>query len=294
MMNALDQYINLYREHREAVEAHAPAAFNALRPAALRALGRFGRFPSRGEEGYEKTDIDGMFAPDFGVNVNRVPFDVDVASTFKCGVPNLSTLLGVVVGDTFRPTATLLKNMPEGVTMMSLAEAAGKFPEGIARLDGIAAGRTTMSALNTLLLQDGVYIRVERGVQLEKPLQLVNIFNAMEAVAYLFCRRECLGCDILHRAGQVGGDRLHLTALRQPEVLQFLNHVVACDTFGNGDQRTFTSLCGFVCHNRVNLSIAERGLVDTQILTDIGTVQHIFLCVIQLAPLTVAAQLLFV
>lgn len=181
-MNALDQYLALYREHREAVDAHSPAAFNALRPAALQALERYGRFPSRGDEGYEKTGIDEMFAPDFGVNVNRVSFDVDVAATFKCGVPNLSTLLGVVVGDTFRPTATLLKNLPAGVTMMSLAEAVLKSPGRLSVLNDIAANRTAMTALNTLLLQDGVYIHVARGVLLEKPLQLVNIFNSPSAM----------------------------------------------------------------------------------------------------------------
>ena len=47
-MTALKQYIDLYTEHRAAIEAHAPAALNALRPAALKALDG-ARLPRKGE-----------------------------------------------------------------------------------------------------------------------------------------------------------------------------------------------------------------------------------------------------
>ena len=75
-MTALKQYIDLYTEHRAAIEAHAPAALNALRPAALKALDG-ARLPRKGEEDYEGTDLEQAFAPDYGVNVNRTPFTAD-------------------------------------------------------------------------------------------------------------------------------------------------------------------------------------------------------------------------
>lgn len=70
--NALTQYLDLYAAHRAAIDARAPEAFNRLRPAAAEALRAAGRLPRKGDEGYARTDIDALFAPDFGINIMRV------------------------------------------------------------------------------------------------------------------------------------------------------------------------------------------------------------------------------
>lgn len=179
-MSAIDQYINLYRENRAAVEAHSAPALNALRPAALAALEMAGRLPEKGDEGFEKTSVEKMFAPDYGVNINRVNIPVDIAAAFRCDVPNLSTLMGIIVNDRFVPTATLLKNLPEGITVCSFSEAAsGPMAEVLARHLGTAAPMDNPGvALNTLLAQDGVLIHAARGARADKPVQLVSIFNS--------------------------------------------------------------------------------------------------------------------
>ena len=178
-MSSIDQYISLFEHNRETVDAASPEALNRLRPDALAALKSFGRFPGKRDEGYSRFPVEEVFAPDYGVNIARVPFAVDVAQTFRCDVPNVSTLLGIVVNDAFRPTSTLLKNLPEGVTVCSLAAAAASDPEFVKRYLGtLSHNRDAASALNTLLMQDGVVVRVKAGVQLEKAIQIVNIFNA--------------------------------------------------------------------------------------------------------------------
>lgn len=177
--NALTQYLDLYEEHRATIDAHAPEAMNRLRPAAAEALRRMGRLPRKGDEGYARTDIDEMLAPDYGINIMRVPAPVDVAASLRCDVPNISTLMGVVAGDEFRPTASLLRNLPEGVRMMSLAEAARTAPELVEPwLGRLSEQGDAATQLNTLLAQDGVLVHVAAGVQCEKPLQLIQIFNA--------------------------------------------------------------------------------------------------------------------
>lgn len=177
-MNALDQYIKLYTDNSAAIDAHAPALLNSIRPAALAALDG-ARLPQKGDETFAALSEDAMFAPDYGVNINRVRFGVDTVATFHCGMPNVSTLMGLVVNDSFAPTDTLLRNLPAGVTVMSLAAAAKEQPDLVDRYLGKLAPLTSPSvALNTLLLQDGVFIHVARGVVLDKPIQLVNIFNA--------------------------------------------------------------------------------------------------------------------
>lgn len=181
-MNALTQYLSLYEEHKDAICAHSPALFNARRAAAF-ALLSDARLPEKGDERYPALSVNDMFAPDYGVNVNRVQFPVDTASTFRCGVPNISTLMAVVANDSFCPTSGLLRNLPEGVRMMSLAGAAAGMPELVgAYLGSLVPDDDAAAQLNTLLLQDGVFVHVPKGVVLDRPLQVVNIFNAVAPV----------------------------------------------------------------------------------------------------------------
>ncbi len=95
-MSSVSQYVNLFVENREAIESHSSGVLNTMRDLALKSLeGK--RLPERGDEGFAKTSIEKMFEPDFGVNINRINIPVDVARSFRCDVPNVSTLLGVVV-----------------------------------------------------------------------------------------------------------------------------------------------------------------------------------------------------
>lgn len=174
-MSSLKQYTDLFRQERAAIDSNATEALNAGRDRALEFLEAAGRLPEKSDEGYEKTSVEAMFAPDLGVNVNRVNFPVNVAESFRCDVPNISTLLAVVVNDRFVPSATLLKNLPEGVTVCSLRDADSAL---LGRWLGNAVERYDAAmAFNSLLLQDGVFIHVAKGVKMAKAIQIVDIFS---------------------------------------------------------------------------------------------------------------------
>lgn len=178
MDNALNQYINLYKENSKLIDDNSAPVLNALRPDALQSLDG-AHLPTRHTEGFEKTSIEEMFAPDYGVNISRVNIPVDVTDTFRCDVPNLSTLLGFVINDSFHPASKLESKLPEGVIFTSLRKAAVEYPELVGRYYGSVAPLGDASvALNTLLAQDGVFIYVPRNIRMERPLQLVNIFSA--------------------------------------------------------------------------------------------------------------------
>lgn len=178
MSNALNQYIELYKENSGIINANSAPALNALRADALHAL-EGAHLPTRRTEGYEKTSIEDMFAPDFGVNISRINIPVDVASSFRCDVPNLSTLLGFVLNDSFHPTSKLETKLPKGVIFTSLRQAAIQHREIVERYYGSLAPLGDVSvALNTLLAQDGVFIYVPKHTRVERPIQLVNIFSS--------------------------------------------------------------------------------------------------------------------
>lgn len=119
---------------------------------------------------------DAMFAPDYGINLMRVGMPVDPAATFRCGVPNLGSLLTIVANDSFHPTEALLRNMPEGLTVCSL----NKVPDGLQHVASQVMRETlegggVAEALNAAFLADGVFIHAAAGVKVDKAIQIVNI-----------------------------------------------------------------------------------------------------------------------
>lgn len=176
--NSLTQYIELFEANRSTLEQNSAPLLNSRRPAALEVL-RNARLPERGDEDYEKTSVNDMFAPDYGLNIAALDMPVNPAEAFHCGVPNMSTRLAIVANDIFHPTQGLIDRLPEGVLFCSLREAATKHPELVERYYGTVAPLTNATvALNTLLVQQGVFLYIPAGVKLEKPLQLVNLFRS--------------------------------------------------------------------------------------------------------------------
>lgn len=178
-MSSEKQYIELYTQARDMLNAHSSAVMNAVRDTAFEDFKRQG-FPSRKVERYKYTSMDKLFAPDYGVNVNRVEFPVNPYSVFSCDVPNLSTSLYFVVNDSFYKKALPKVGLPEGVEVMSLKDAAEERPDLIARYYGKIAktSEDAVTALNTMLAEDGLFIHVGKNVKVDRAIQVVNILRS--------------------------------------------------------------------------------------------------------------------
>ncbi len=183
-MSALKQYLDLFEEHRDLIDANGAAPLNALRQEAFTLLKDM-ELPKEGADNYENCDLEGMFAPDYGLNIAKVDIDVNPQATFHCDVPMLSTSLFMLVNDTFSATADAFEAIPDGVEVGSLRKFAAEHPEQIAEYYGkLADMKNPIVALDTLFAQDGFYLRVKKGVKVEKPIQLVNILeNGMPLMA---------------------------------------------------------------------------------------------------------------
>ena len=71
---------------------HSSDVMNAVRDEVFERFAKNG-FPSRKVERYKYTDVAELFAPDYGLNLNRLQSPVDPYKAFRCDVPNLSTSL---------------------------------------------------------------------------------------------------------------------------------------------------------------------------------------------------------
>ena len=186
MITSEQQYIDLYEQAGEMIKSHSAEVMNAVRDEAFRDFQRLG-FPSKKVERYKYTDIASLFAPDYGLNLNRLEIPVDPYEAFRCDVPNLSTNLYFVVNDSFyRSDKREVKNnsslityhssLPEGVIISSMREHPEIVERYYAKLAKTAEDGVT--ALNTMLAQDGMLVYVPRDVKVERAIQVINILKA--------------------------------------------------------------------------------------------------------------------
>ena len=191
MITSEQQYIDLYEQAGEMIKSHSAEVMNAVRDEAFRDFQRLG-FPSKKVERYKYTDMASLFAPDYGLNLNRFEIPVNPYEAFRCDVPNLSTNLYFVINDSFyrndkremisdklksTPSpVTYHSSLPEGVIISSMRE----HPEIVERYYAKLA-RTSedgVTALNTMLAQDGMLVYVPRDVKVERAIQVINILKA--------------------------------------------------------------------------------------------------------------------
>lgn len=178
-MDTAQQYIDLFNEHRAMIERHAAPALNNVRKEAFDNFVRLG-FPDKKQEDHRYTDIAPLFAPDYGLNINRLEIPVNPYDAFKCDVPNMSTALHFVVNDSYYTQSESPVALPEGVIIGSLDEAAHKHPQLVEKYYATLARTDNdgITAFNTAFVQDGFFIYVPDGVIVEKPIQLVQILHS--------------------------------------------------------------------------------------------------------------------
>ena len=193
-MGSEQQYIDLYEQARQMIFDHAPEAMNAVRDHAFEDFRRQG-FPSKKVERYKYTDMQKLFAPDYGVNLNRLEIPVDPYEAFRCDVPNLSTSLYFVVNDAFYHKVQPQVHLPEGVIVGSLRDNPGFIAKYYARL--AKTSEDAVTALNTMLAQDGLLVYVPKNVKVDRAIQVINILkatpsNAQRQVPDLMVNRRVL------------------------------------------------------------------------------------------------------
>ena len=178
-MKVEQQYIDLFSQCEAMICRHSAEVMNVPRAQAFADFERLG-FPTTKEEKYKYTDAAKLFAPDYGLNLNRLDIPVNPYEVFKCDVPNMSTALYFVVNDAFYNKALPKTPLPEGVLLGSLKDMATQYPDLVKKYYGKLAdtSKDGITAFNTTFAQDGFMLYVPKGVVVDKPIQLVNILRA--------------------------------------------------------------------------------------------------------------------
>ena len=94
-MKAEQQYIDLFTQYEDLICRKSVPVLNALRAQAFADFERLG-FPSLKGEDYKYTDVEKAFAPDYGININRlnIPVNPEVCVAL---LPNIRRLLPAIM-----------------------------------------------------------------------------------------------------------------------------------------------------------------------------------------------------
>jgi Fe-S cluster assembly protein SufD len=174
-----EKYLKLYSENIEKISGISSPYINSFRE---KALGRFSEMgiPTRKDEAYKYTNLNIFFEHDYASFFLPRTSDFEKAEEFRCDITDLDTH-GVVLINGFYPLIKeKLRQLPSGVWIGSLNEAALRFPDLIEKHYNKYAESDTdgLVHLNSAMASDGVFVYVPEGVTLAKPVQVVNLVDS--------------------------------------------------------------------------------------------------------------------
>jgi Fe-S cluster assembly protein SufD len=169
----------MFRDNIKRISEYSSPPMNALREEAIEKFSMIG-IPDKKNESYRYTNLLPFFGHEF-MNI-FMPSEADFqrAEDFRCDVTELDSY-GIVLLNGFYPTINeKLRELPGGIMVGSMNEAAKEFSSIVAGHYGkyVNGNDDPLVHLNTAMATDGVYIRVPEGTVLNKPVQIVNLVQA--------------------------------------------------------------------------------------------------------------------
>jgi Fe-S cluster assembly protein SufD len=184
----------------------------ALRNDALAKFSAQG-FPSPREEEWRYTNVSGIEKKLFLPQASLTAGDIDAERLKAYQLQDAWVV--VLVNGHFSAELSVLTDLPEAVSVMSMADALAKQPDKLEKYLGSAANQAehTFIAFNTAWFTDGLFVHVPAKQVLDRPIQLLHIVTGVDAMA---TTRNVIVVDEMAEAkvieSFVGSDSAYLTA----------------------------------------------------------------------------------
>ncbi|HEX2530859.1 MAG TPA: Fe-S cluster assembly protein SufD [Burkholderiaceae bacterium] len=153
------------------------------------ALERFAQtgFPTTRDEDWKYTSVAALEGKNFAV-----PGDKAADTAAAAMVPELALdrevsqngHLLVFHNGQFSAALSAIGKLPAGATLQSLADALAQTPDALEPYLSDTQGLTPFGTLNTALMADGAYLRLQRGTVVEQPIHLLFISTQSQAAIY--------------------------------------------------------------------------------------------------------------
>ena len=174
MGGGIDKYLRQYQELASNLPAAGIPWVDAHREAASKRFAKLG-FPTIRDEQWKYTNVRSITRQVFSLPLHST--GVSQALINKSTIPNLDAYRLVFTDGIFAPSLSQISDLPEGVTIMSLAALLRSDPSRLEGIFGEMLGEPIhgFNAMNSAFVSDGAFIELEPGVKLDKPIELLYV-----------------------------------------------------------------------------------------------------------------------
>lgn len=172
--NLLELYRRLNGTHSD-----VPAFIASERQKALDFFSKNG-LPTTEEEYWKGTDLEKLLGSSYEFsNELSVERGLDVNNVFKCEIHNFESLFFANYNGYNLYDTAPLKRLENGIIAGSISQAMKEYPHIIEKyfLQSQSGSYNGLTAVNTALATDGIFIYVPENVHCDTPMQLVNLIR---------------------------------------------------------------------------------------------------------------------
>ena len=177
-----DAYVTLYSENQALFAQQNNTWLDALRTSSLEHFQKLG-FPTTRNEDWKYTDLRGMLRHQYSLSEPQATGDAiaDLLQNFQ------DTHRLVFVDGRFSLAHSIVGQAEPGLELASIAEKLKTDPDSIKNhLGGCAdVDRQAFAALNTAFINDGAFVRINKGYQALKPIDLVFVTSGTEQAQFI-------------------------------------------------------------------------------------------------------------
>lgn len=172
--NTVQHFSDLYNGNLSQLN-NIPEFLKTIHNKGIDEFNRLG-FPEKKSEKYKYTYLEPFFTKGFKHSLYPGNFNFEVEEIFKCDVTNLDTSVVLLVNGFYYHKNKPVEDLPLGVWIGSLANAAVQKPEILKKFLGkLNTYEEGLVSLNTAFFQDGIVVYVPKNIRIEKPLQIINV-----------------------------------------------------------------------------------------------------------------------
>ena len=184
---AVTPFEEAFRAFAEGDGSDAPSGIQSMREAAFETFRRLG-FPTTKNEDWHFTSVAPIVEHDY-LYITTPSGNVRPAalSPFTFGQSDWHTL--VFVNGRYSPELSATTDLPRGVRVLDLQRAWRDAPELAEQLGQITTyDDRAFTALNTAFMHDGAVVSIERGIEVETPIHLLFVTDAVAAKSVMHPR----------------------------------------------------------------------------------------------------------
>ncbi len=178
--NITDYFTSLYTSNLDELQHNSSDVVNHFRTKAFEEFNKLG-IPHKKSESYKYTNVEPLLSNGYKPLLKPQGLELNPEDVFRCDIPELDTHVLILVNGFYYDH--LNKDVDiQGVVYGSFKQMAKAYPDVIKKHYDQYTGNINdgLVSLNTMLVQDGIFIHFPRNTVIEKPIQIVNLLISQQ------------------------------------------------------------------------------------------------------------------